>query len=124
MTPTTNAPPAPDRELKRGVLELVILRLLLDGESYGYQLVTEIAERSAGELEIKEGTLYPLLYRLEEQGLVTTGWETPDRGAPRKYYRLTKAGRLAFAERAERWRRFRERIDTLIEPPAPKGETR
>jgi PadR family transcriptional regulator PadR len=114
MTPT---PPA-DRELKRGVLELVLLRLLQDRPAYGYELVSEIARRTEGELEIKEGTLYPLLYRLEEQGLVATGWETPERGAPRKYYRITDAGLQEFAERAERWRRFRDRVDAVIEPGA------
>jgi PadR family transcriptional regulator PadR len=119
-----NASPHPsERELKRGVLELVLLRLLHDGPSYGYELVSEIARRSEGELEVKEGTLYPLLYRLEEQGWVTTGWETRDRGTPRKYYRLTPAGRVAFAERAEGWRRFRARIDGLLEMPATEGES-
>jgi PadR family transcriptional regulator, regulatory protein PadR len=111
MTPT---PPA-DRELKRGVLELVLLRLLQDRPAYGYELVSEIARRTEGELEIKEGTLYPLLYRLEEQGLVATGWETPERGAPRKYYRITEAGLHDFAERTQRWRRFRDRVDTVLE---------
>jgi PadR family transcriptional regulator PadR len=105
---------SPDRELKRGVLEMVLLRLLLDGPTYGYNLVSEIAARSAGELEVREGTLYPLLYRLEEQGLVRTEWDTPERGNPRKYYRLTAAGRRAFEERAEQWRRFARRIDELI----------
>ena len=50
-----------------------------------------------------------------------TEWETADRGAPRKYYRITDAGRRAFAERAERWRRFRERIDDLIGPAGIRG---
>jgi PadR family transcriptional regulator, regulatory protein PadR len=105
---------SPDRELKRGVLEMVLLRLLLDGPTYGYNLVSEIAERSEGELEVKEGTLYPLLYRLEEQGLVRAEWETPERGTPRKVYRITATGRRTFEDRAEQWRRFARRVDALI----------
>jgi PadR family transcriptional regulator PadR len=115
---------AADRELKRGVLELVLLRLLQERPGYGYELVTEIARRSEGELEVKEGTLYPLLYRLEEQGLVETVWETPERGAPRKYYRITAAGRRAFEERLLRWRRFRDRIDELLEARGAGGGSR
>ena len=110
-----------ERELKRGVLELVLLRLLLDGDSYGYELVTEIARRSDGELEVKEGTLYPLLYRLEELRWVTTDWETRERGTPRKYYRITPAGRAAFSRRVEAWRRFSGRIDALLATPAALG---
>jgi len=105
---------SPERELRRGVLEMVLLRVLLEGPTYGYNLVSEIASRSEGELEVKEGTLYPLLYRLEEQGLVGTEWETPARGNPRKYYRLTAAGHSAFDERARQWRRFARRVDELI----------
>jgi PadR family transcriptional regulator PadR len=112
--------PASDRELKRGVLEMVLLRVLLDGPTYGYNLVSEIAARSGGELEVREGTLYPLLYRLEEQGLVVTEWNTPDRGNPRKYYRLTPAGRRALDQRVRQWQRFARRVDELI--AAPPGD--
>ena len=105
-----------ERELRRGVLDLIVLRVLADGPTYGYQLVTEVAERSEGELELHEGTLYPLLYRLEEQGLVRTEWDTPDRGAPRKYYRLTAPGRKRLEELRREWRRFSRRIDALLGP--------
>jgi PadR family transcriptional regulator PadR len=111
-----------DRELKRGVLEMVLLRVLLEGPTYGYNLVSEIAERSEGQLEVKEGTLYPLLYRLEEQGLVRAEWDTPKRGAPRKDYQITAEGRRAFEERTAQWRRFARRVDQLIAIPETGGE--
>jgi len=111
-----NAEPRPslDRELKRGVTEMVLLRLLAEGPSYGYQLVGEVAERSGGGLELASGTLYPLLYRLEEQGWVETEWEDAERGARRKYYRLTAAGAERLEELAVAWRRFSAQIDALL----------
>ena len=71
------------RELKRGTLEMILLRLLAEGEMYGYQLVSKLEQRSDGQFRIKEGTLYPVLYRLEDAGLVETRWETLERGVPR-----------------------------------------
>ena len=77
------------RELRRGSLELVVLHLLSLGEAYGYEIVTALAERTDGALEITDGTLYPVLYRLDRGGYVAVRWETPQRCVPRKYYRLT-----------------------------------
>src|ERR1700741_2834039 len=82
-----------ERELKRGVLELIVLHLLAAGEAYGYEIVTKLAERTGGALEVTDGTLYPVLYRLERAGHVKVRWETQERGVPRKYYRLTSSGR-------------------------------
>ena len=85
---------------------------------------SNIGERiREGELELHEGTLYPLLYRLEEQGLVRTEWDTPERGTPRKYYRLTAPGRKRLEEMRLAWRRFSRRIDALLETAgAAEGE--
>ena len=82
-----------ERELKRGSLELIVLHLLASGEAYGYEIVTKLTSRTNGSLGVTDGTLYPVLYRLERAGFVAVRWETPDRGVPRKYYRLTDAGR-------------------------------
>jgi PadR family transcriptional regulator PadR len=86
-----------ERELKRGSLELIVLHLLSLGEAYGYQIVTTMTERTDGGLEVTDGTLYPVLYRLERAGFVAVRWETPQRGVPRKYYRLTDAGQEELA---------------------------
>ena len=82
-----------ERELKRGSLELIVLHLLASGEAYGYEIVSKLTAETNGALEVTDGTLYPVLYRLERAGSVTVRWETPERGVPRKYYRLTDAGR-------------------------------
>ncbi len=103
-----------ERELRRGSLELVLLRLLRDGEAYGYQIVTAVAERTRGQLVLAEGTLYPVLHRLEKQGLVQIRWDTPERGVPRKYYRLSPAGTAELAQLTSRWLAFTGAITDLL----------
>ena len=103
------------RELKRGTLEMLLLRLLAEQARYGYELVSELRERSGGELDIKEGTLYPVLYRLEDQGLVEPEWQQEGRGVPRKYYGLTKAGQTHLQSLREQWRTFSAAVDRLLD---------
>jgi PadR family transcriptional regulator, regulatory protein PadR len=103
-----------DRELKRGTLEMVLLRLLSERPMYGYALTSELRARSGGLFELKEGTLYPVLYRLEEAGQVTTDWQTPDRGVPRKYYVITDAGRSELERQVDQWRAFVAAVSGLI----------
>jgi PadR family transcriptional regulator, regulatory protein PadR len=103
-----------DRELKRGTLEMVLLRLLSERPMYGYELTSELRARSAGLFELKEGTLYPVLYRLEEAGQVTTEWQTPERGVPRKYYVITESGGAELERQLEQWRTFVVAVSRLI----------
>ncbi len=102
------------RELRRGSLELIVLHLLSLGEAYGYEIVTSLAERTDGALEITDGTLYPVLYRLERAGYVAVRWETPQRGVPRKYYHLTKAGQAELANLTHEWNTFAAAIGKLL----------
>jgi PadR family transcriptional regulator PadR len=103
-----------ERELKRGSLELIVLHLLSGGESYGYEIVTKLAERTNGALEVTDGTLYPVLYRLEAAGYVTVRWETPQRGVPRKYYRLTNAGTAERRRLTQEWTTFADAMTRLV----------
>jgi PadR family transcriptional regulator, regulatory protein PadR len=103
-----------DRELRRGSLELVVLHLLSAGEAYGYEIVTKLAAATNGALEVTDGTLYPVLYRLERAGLVTIRWETPSRGVPRKYYRLTEGGRVELERMTREWTAFADAMTRLI----------
>ena len=95
-----------ERELKRGSLELIVLHLLEPREAYGYEIVTKLTTRTNGSLEVTDGTLYPVLYRLERAGFVAVRWETPERGVPRKYYRLTETGRAELARLKHEWTTF------------------
>jgi len=105
-----------DRELRRGSLELVVLHLLGDAEAYGYEIVSKLTARTNGALEITDGTLYPVLYRLERAGYVTVRWETPVRGVPRKYYALTPGGREELARLRREWTAFAQAMADLLRP--------
>ncbi len=107
-------------ELKRGTLELVLLRVLVEKERYGYEMTSELAERSDGAYEMKEGSLYPVLYRLEEAGRIEPRWHTQERGVPRKYYRITAAGEEELDRLTAEWERFVTVMEALL---APEGVT-
>jgi PadR family transcriptional regulator PadR len=102
------------RELRRGSLELIVLHLLEPGEAYGYEIVTKLAAETNGALEVTDGTLYPVLYRLERAGFVAIRWETPERGVPRKYYRLTPAGQDELRQLTQEWTTFSDAMARLL----------
>ena len=105
-----------ERELKRGSLELIVLHLLEPREAYGYEIVSKVTDRTNGALGVTDGTLYPVLYRLERAGWVDVRWETPARGVPRKYYRLTSAGREELGRLKGEWQAFVSAMAALLEP--------
>jgi PadR family transcriptional regulator PadR len=88
-------------------------------ESYAFEIVRNLS--SAGELLTSEGTIYPLLARLRRDELVTTTWRESDAGPPRRYYRLTDAGRRALAAFVDDWGRFRTAVDALLAGTAREG---
>jgi PadR family transcriptional regulator PadR len=103
-----------ERELKRGSLELIVLHLLEPGEAYGYEIVTKLTTQSNGALGVTDGTLYPVLYRLERAGFVAVRWETPERGVPRKYYRLTGEGSEELRRLKAEWHAFAGAMARLL----------
>jgi PadR family transcriptional regulator, regulatory protein PadR len=88
----------------KGVLDLCVLARLSRGDAYGYELARGLEANGFG--EIKGGTLYPLLSRLERDGLVATYWQASDQGPDRKYYRITDTGGSALSEAAPAWADF------------------
>ncbi len=97
-------------QLKKGVLELCVLQLLLDKDRYGYELVAEISTN----VEISEGTIYPLLRRLKTDGLVSTYLEESSEGPPRKYYRLTQTGEEMRAALVADWYAFTGGVNRIL----------
>jgi PadR family transcriptional regulator, regulatory protein PadR len=81
----------------------LLLSILQKGASYGYAIIQEVRELSGGELEWSEGMLYPVLHRLEDQGLIESYEERGDTGRKRKYYRLRPDGRRALTEERRQW---------------------
>ncbi len=98
-------------QFKKGVLELCALALLTKKNRYGYELVNEISKN----VLISEGTIYPLLRRLKNEGYVTTYLEESAGGAPRKYYKLTEKGKSMCEELKKDWYDFVEKVNTLLE---------
>ena len=82
----------------------LVLAILAGGDSYGYAIIKRVAELSGGHLQWTDGMLYPVLHRLERQGYVAAKWSTSEIGRRRKYYRITKAGRVQLAAHREQWR--------------------
>lgn len=98
-------------QFKKGVLELCALALLTKKNRYGYELVNEISKN----VLISEGTIYPLLRRLKNEGYVTTYLEESAGGAPRKYYKLSETGKSMCEELKKDWYNFVEKVNTLLE---------
>ncbi len=89
------------KELLKGAAELIVLKVLKDhGEAYGYQLIQVISTHSGHIFELQEGTLYPLLYRLEANGYVSSRKKTAPSGKERRYYSLTRSGEKLLASRS------------------------
>ncbi|MDR2485038.1 MAG: PadR family transcriptional regulator [Treponema sp.] len=101
-------------DLLRGHTDTIILRLLLDGDSYGFEIYSKILERTGEQHEIKEPTLYSSFKRLEAAGCVASYWGDETQGARRKYYRITDAGRRLFEKNVEGWNFTKRIMDTLL----------
>jgi PadR family transcriptional regulator, regulatory protein PadR len=99
-------------QMRKGALEYCVLALLKDGERYGFELVREL---SAAELVTSEGTIYPLLARLRQDGSVETSWKESTQGPPRRYYKLTTEGKASLDFFAAEWRRFCSAVDGILE---------
>lgn len=103
-----------EHQLLKGSLDVLLMGLLEHGPLYGYQIVKEVRARSAGALDLKEGTLYPALHRLEKAGLVEGYWEARADGADRRYYRLTAKGATVAQEQRAAWRRFTAAVEGVL----------
>ncbi len=97
-------------QLKKGVLELCVLSLLKRDDKYGYELIAEISKG----IEISEGTIYPLLRRLKNEGYVETYLEESSEGPPRKYYRLTEKGDNTRIMYLDEWNVFLRGVNSII----------
>ena len=97
-------------QLKKGVLELCVLALLSQADAYAY----DIASRLAKGIDMGEGTIYPLMRRMQADGLVDTYLVESSAGPPRKYYRLTTAGQSSFTAQKAEWTAFSAAVDEIL----------
>jgi PadR family transcriptional regulator PadR len=99
-------------QLRKGLVELCVMRLLAAREAYGYQVLQQL--NAATGLELTESTLYPVLARLARDGLVKSREAQSPSGPPRRYYRLTPAGESRLAELTSQWNQVRDAVDHLL----------
>lgn len=104
------------KELTAASTKPLILSILQRGDNYGYALVQEVKAVSGGRIEWSEGMLYPVLHRLQQEGLVEAYWEDSASGKRRKYYRLRDSGRSALAADQEQWEAVNRTLNTLWNP--------
>lgn len=97
-------------QLKKGILELCVLAVLDKKDCYGYELVNEISK----DIEISDGTIYPILRRLSKEGYFTTYLQESTEGPPRKYYRLTELGKETREKLTDEWNTFVEKVNNIL----------
>lgn len=101
-------------DLLRGNTDTMILRLLSEADRYGYEIVKLIVERSGGEYELKEATMYSSVRRLEEDGDIEWYWGDETQGGRRKYFRITKKGKATYARNKNNWEYAKRVLGNLL----------
>ena len=107
-------------DLLRGNTEALLLSMVNEmGRTYGYQLIKEMGRRSDGFFQFKEGTVYPTLRKLENDGLLKGEWKDTPSGQERRYYRITKKGQEALHTKLAVWDSFAEAMNLIFRPTKP-----
>jgi len=101
-------------DLLQGTLDLLILKAVSLGPLHGYGVLLRIQQISGQTLVIQQGSLYPALYRLEHQGVISSEWGESDNNRRAKFYQLTTAGRLRLEEETEKWNRMAGIMGTIL----------
>lgn len=105
-----------ERQMKKGVLDMLVLKLLSQEAKYGYQIIQELKKQSKETFLLKDGTLYPILYRLEDDGLVESKWSEAEGKQPaRKYYSITDKGQNALHAIYAVWKQISSGIAEIME---------
>jgi len=106
------------RDLLQGTLDLLILKAVSLGPLHGYGVLLRIQQISGEELVIQQGSLYPALYRLEHQGVITSEWGESENKRKAKYYKMTRAGRERLDAETDKWNRMAGIIGTILSATA------
>lgn len=101
-------------DLLRGHTDTMILKILLNSDQYGYEIVKLIQQNSSSEYELKEATMYSSLKRLESDGNITWYWGDETQGGRRKYYKITEKGKLTYSENKKNWEYAKRVLDQLL----------
>lgn len=108
-------------DLLQGTLDLLVLKCLSAGPNHGYGIATRLHELSDDVLRVEEGSLYPALYRMEEQGLIDSEWRTTDKNRKARFYSLTRKGRSAAQAELEGWLRLSGAVTRVLRTIEQEG---
>lgn len=108
-------PANPKGDLLQGTLDMLVLKALQLGPMHGWGITERLESGSERVLQIGQGSLYPALYRLERQKLISSSWKTTENNRRARYYQLTAAGRARLAEEREAWQRLSRAVDLILE---------
>lgn len=103
-----------DSRLLWGTLDMMILEVISHGPTYGYQIVQRVMHKSKDTFQLKEGSLYPALHRMERGKLLSSYWVDTEEGRRRKYYKLTASGHKALAKKRAEWTQFSAGVDRVM----------
>ena len=109
----TETPQKWESQVRKGMLDFIILLCLERKEYYGYEMIKTIKETA--EMNLSEGTIYPLLNRLKNEELISSRWVEMPTGIPRKYYQITDKGKKALVEMKNSWKQFNASLQSLME---------
>ncbi|QEG41965.1 PadR family transcriptional regulator [Roseimaritima ulvae] len=108
------APASFSSDLIRSCADMVILTVLRSRPMHGYDVLQSMGEFGDGQFRFKQGTLYPLLYRLEREGWIKSKWQVPETGKKRKVYSITAEGRRVLKQRTQQWERFSTSVNAIL----------
>jgi PadR family transcriptional regulator PadR len=106
------------QQLLKGLIDPILLSVINELPTYGYQIVKELEQKTEGYLRLKAGTVYPALIRLEKKGLLTSRWEQTTERQGRRYYQITEKGRQFLASRSDDWHDFCAVMNQLVPMPS------
>lgn len=104
-----------DKELLKGIMKILVLKIISLDDTYGYDLIKELKSLSNGIIDIKEGTLYPILHTFEAQKDIKSYWLESDKGRKRKYYSITDKGKKTLTELTGQWDLLEEAMHRILE---------
>ncbi len=113
------AKPDPRDDVLQGTLDMLVLKALSLEPMHGWGITERLEQWSASVLRLNQGSLYPALYRLERQGLVTSSWKTTENSRRARYYALTAAGRRALTDEQQSWARISGAVNLVLAVEAP-----
>jgi len=112
-----------DRDLVRGTLNTILMETISRRPMYGYEICKSVNVKTEGYFDLREGSLYPALHRLEREGLLKSYWEQTDTGRRRKYYQITETGITELARKRKEWNAFSSAVERVLATIVPAGNT-